>query len=402
MEHINELLTPVWSLQAEIMLIWNHITEDEQRVISERMDNLFEDGLPFELKHNKEVYIYLFTTLAQLDIMACQVPLKFESKVCYQDFNMRLRAQLLDEIFHVLLSIKIVYLLCLPYSSPPVVLNNGYAKLCDFISKEESAAVAVVLLNLIAEGLAEEIVKSLDRSGFAPKVFDIISRDERRHVSDADLYLAIGLDDKDLIKEKVATTEKYLLALLLDYNVTMSMYAVLSIDGVYDFYCNVDKTYCNQLKKLGLTPSRQWLTSMQIFNNVLKHNQQKNFSPIELPMTPLRKLSMAQWGDPSDPTMVGHFNIDITCLDFFNKKYPSETLTTLMLQTLSQLLVNYPEYQVFLRDKKIYQRQQALVGLVVQLPGCGDNLGIISFQDCHKLSVQELSIKIRQTVKRMV
>ncbi len=111
---------------------------------------------------------------------------------------------------------------------------------------------------------------------------------------------------------------------------------------------------------------------------------------------------MTQWQDPIDPTMVGQFNIDISCLDLFNKKYPSETLTTLMLQTLSQLLVDYPEHQLFLHNDKLYRRLQARVGLVVRLPDCEDHLGVISIEDCHKISVRSLAVRIRQILTMMV
>ena len=72
-----------------------------------------------------------------------------------------------------------------------------------------------------------------------------------------------------------------------------------------------------------------------------------------------------------------------------------------MLQTVSQLLVDYPEYQLYLQDSMLYQRQEARVALVVKLPGCDDHMGTIVFQDCHALTAQALSSKIKQVVAMM-
>ena len=76
-------------------------------------------------------------------------------------------------------------------------------------------------------------------------------------------------------------------------------------------------------------------------------------------------------------------------------------LTILMLQTISQMFVSYPEYQLFLKENKLYQRQGTFVGLVVKLPECEDHLGLIFFQDCHLIPVNSLSIKIKQAIAMM-
>lgn len=401
MHDLNDLLKPVWGVQKDVIDLWNIITPDEQYSIKIRMDNLFKNGLPFSLKHEKIIYIHLFMALAQIDIIACQVPLKFASKILVPEFEQRLRAQLLDEIFHVMLSIKIVYMLSNPHAYPPE-LNDNTKKFCEFIRKENCPKTAMILLNLITEGVAEELAKCFYHCGLAAEVFELILKDERRHVSDADLYFAMGLPDIETLQYKLIEFEEHILSsLIFQYNTNMSLITALGMDGMQNFLARVNHKYKEQLNKLNLAPGKKWLAVMHFFSNTLKNLQNNNEPPCEIEMTPLRKLSITQWNKPTDPTMVGQFNIDVTCLDFFEKKYPSDTLTILMLQTISQILADHPEYSLFLNDQKLFRRTAALVCLVVKLPDCGDHMGIITFQNCHNMSVPVLSAKIRQVVSMM-
>ena len=121
----------------------------------------------------------------------------------------------------------------------------------------------------------------------------------------------------------------------------------------------------------------------------------------EIEMTPTRQMLMTQWSNPSDPTMVGEFDINVSCLDFFNKKYPPETLTTMMLQVISQGLADNPSFRTFLSHKKLYQSEEAYVAIVVKLPECGDQIGNIVFENCHKLSVQALTSRIKKVIQMM-
>jgi hypothetical protein len=402
MDELDELLNPLWGAQKEIVQIWDQLKTEEKKLIKSRMDDLFKDGLPFELKHEKIIYINIFSFIAQIDVMACQVPMKFESRMPDPLFQQRLRAQLLDEIFHVLLSIRIVNILCSPYQSPPIY-NEALAQFCAVISNEECPKVAVALLNSVLEGVAEELVISLNYNEFAPKVFSIIVADERRHVSDAELYRELGLPDKKKVAAKVAILEEFILSsILVQYQFATSLIVALGPQGMQEYIRKVDCSFKEQLEKLHLKPGKKWQSSMRLLDNMHLPTNQNIFTSIEIEKTIHRKETMTQWQDPVDPTMVGQFNIDVSCLDIFNKKYPSETLTTLMLQTLSQLLVDYPEHQLYLHNDKLYQRVQARVGLVVQLPGCDDQLGVISIEDCHKISVESLAVRIRKILAMMV
>ena len=399
--NLNDLLKPEWSVHKEVTDLWNGIRVDEQLIIASRMDDLFKNGLPFELKHEKTVYIHIFLILAQVDIMACQIPLKFESKIKNPEFEKRLRAQLLDEIFHVMLAVKIIYMLSAPYSYPPE-LNDNLHTFCEFIKKEDCLKTAVIFLNLITEGVGEELVLCFSRFGEATKVWDIIIEDERRHVSDADLYFAMGLPDTGVLQKKLNAFEGHVLSGLFQYNSSMALLTALGIHGMQDFISNVDKKYTEQLHKLNLKPGKKWFVLQQLLNKALHNFKNKSAQAFEVEMTPLQKYSMTHWDKPSDPTVVGQFNLDVSSLCFFEKKYPSDTLTTLMLQTMSQILATHPECSLYLKEQKLFQRAHPNVCLVVKLPDCGDHMGIISFQDCHTLPVATLSAKIRQIIAMMV
>ncbi len=402
MDELNDLLKSVWGPQKWILEGWNQITDAEKQIIKIRLDDMFKNGLPFEILHDKLIYIHIFAFLAQVNVIAIQIPLKFESKMTTLALRQQMQTQLLDEIFHSLIFSKILYLLCEPYAYPPNYAEN-VKKFCDFIRDEACHKVAAVLLNLVAEGWIQELFKCLQQHNVAPKVFDAILEDASRHVSETDLYCQVGLPDKTQIAPKLACLEELLVSCIFyHYNMSMSMTSLIGQSGMCDYLHLLNQKHKRQLKRIDLKPGNKWRSSMQRIPDLLGRMQQKTTDSLEIEMSPVRKLLMTQWNDPVDPTMVGQFNLDITCLDFFNKKYPPETLTTLMLQTISQLLVDYPEYQVFMRDKKLYQHQNARVSLVVKLPGCADQMGTITFQDCHKLTVQALSARIKQIVAMMV
>lgn len=400
-DELTELLRPSWGAEKWILEGWNKITADEKQLIKNRINELFCDGLPFELKSDKLFYIYTFSLLAQLEVLAVQIPLKFESKMSTAEYRERMRQQLLDEIFHGLVFTKIVYMLCAPYASPPPY-SPHIELICNFIRNETCPKVAIMLLNLIGEGWIEEIFESLHRYGVAPKVFTTILEDEHRHVCEADLYRDIGMPNVEEIKPKIAYLEDQLITnIFMQYKYMSSVSALLGVDGVIHFKESLNKKHTQQLSKVNLQPTENWKNFMEFTDELLPRVQIYTDANREVEMTPIRKVFMTQWDGPSDPTMTGQFSIDISCLDFFNKKFASETLTTLMLQAVSSWMTLSDHHRNYLSFRKIFQTKEAYVGLVVMLPGCGDHLGTIVFENCHNLSFYELSAKIRVIVNMM-
>ncbi|WED43313.1 2-oxo acid dehydrogenase subunit E2 [Legionella cardiaca] len=401
-DELSELLRPSWGSEQWILEGWNQITPEEKALIKRRMDELFKNGLPFDLKHEKILYIYTFSMLAQLEVLAIQVPLKFEAKMSSPEHRKLMRTQLLDEIFHGMVFTKIVYLLCAPHALPPDY-NDEIEILCDFIRNEDCPKIAVVLLNLIGEGWIEEIFKSLQRANIAPEVFTTIIEDEHRHVCEADLYRDIGLPDMALVRRKLDFLEKQLITnIFLQYKYMFSISALLGVDGVLEFLRNLHKKHSEQLAKINLEPNEDWVFLTKMWEEILPKVQEYTQNCYEVEMTPIRKVFMTQWENPSDPTMVGEFNINVSCIDFFNKKFPPETLTTLMLQTISKGMIENVSWRSFLSHGKMYQSKEAYVGLIVRLPDCDDHMGTIVFENCHTVTVQQLAVNIRNILQMMV
>lgn len=397
-QELDELLRPVWGAEKWIMEGWKELNAKEKESVRIRMESVFKDGLPFQLKHDKLLYIYTFSLLAQLEVLAIQVPLKFSSSLSLVHHRKRMRTQLLDEVFHGLVFTRIVYMLSAPLAEPPPY-NESIEALCDFIRHEHCPKMALMLLNLVAEGWIEELFKSLRNANIAPKVFDIIIDDEHRHVSEAELYRDIGLPDGDKVREKLTSLEAHLLTgVFMQYKYVMSVSTLLGVEGVLKFIAALDQKHTRQLEKVSLKPTADWAFFMAFWKECLPAIERASLTNYEISMTPIRQVFMTQWGNPSDPTMSGRFDIDVTSLDFFGNTFPKETLTTLMLQALSEMVMERGIFRRFLSFNRLYQSDKAYMGIVVKLPECGDQIGTIVFEDCHLLRVETLALRIREVM----
>ena len=402
MDELSQILRPSWGAERWILEGWEQITEDEKQLIIGRMNALFQDGLPFKMKYDKLFYIYIFSLLAKLEVLAVQVPLKFRDQMSTPRLRNLLHQQLLDEIFHGMVFTKIVYLLCDPYANPPPY-NDSIETLCNFIRNEECPKVGLMLLNLIGEGWIEEIFYSLNEQGVAPKVFAIILRDEHRHVCEADLFREIGVPDMTEVRQKMAFLENQLLmGIFLEYKYISSTCTLMGAEGTIHFLRALNKKHHSQLEKINLVPSENWYFFMKVCDELFPKLQRYAMDNHEIPMTPTSKVFMTQWDNPSDPTMVGQFNLNVSCLDFFNKKYPPETVTMVSMQAVSHALIDHERFRSFLSHNKLYQSKEAYMGLIVKLPDCGDQIGMIILENCHLQPFQVLTLRIREILKMMV
>ncbi len=400
-DELNELLKPSWGAEKWIMEGWNKITQEEKEIIKARMHDLFKDGLPFEIKHEKSLYIYTFSLLAQLEVLAIQVPLRFEDKMSMPHLKLKLRAQLLDEIYHGMVFTKIVYTLCAPQAFPPDY-NQNIELLCDFIRNEDCPKLALVMLNLVAEGWIEEVFKSLYQQNIAPRVFEVIIKDEHRHVCEAELYQEIGTPDKNTMRKKLEALEESLLTnIMTQPKYLLALNELLGIPATHSLVQSLNAKHIKQLKKINMIPSEQWRFMLQMSQNFFEKALYYAQHNSEVEMTPTRKIFMTQWDAPGDPTMVGHFNMDVSCLGFFEKKFPSETLTTLTMQAISQFISENKAFRSYLSFKKMYQSDHVYLAIVIKLRDCGDQVGNIVFQDCHKMSSMELANRIRVVMQMM-
>lgn len=404
MKLLSEIIRPSWGSEQWIQEGWDRISVEEQQIIQNRVDDLFNEGLPLDLKHDKILYIYAFSLLAQLEVLAIQVPLKFEDRMSTPQFKALMHEQLLDEIFHGIVFTKILFMLCAPHSLPPAY-NDCIEELCNFIRNEDCPRVALMLLNLIGEGWIEEIFYAFEKHNIAPKIFRVIIDDEHRHVCEADLYRDIGLPDIEVVKEKLAFLESQLLSnVFMQYKYMYSTRNLLGVEGTIDFIQSLNRKHIAQLKKINLEPSEPWRYFMKFAETIIPRIQHYVGGELisEVPMSSIRKVFMTQWGSPGDPTMSGQYNVNISCLDFFNKRFPPETVTMLMLQTISHGVYDTDEFRLFMSHHKLYRTKEAYMGLVVKLPDCGDHIGTMVFENCHLITIKELALKVQNVLKMMV
>lgn len=311
MDTLDALIKPQWGAEKWILEGWKVLTSDEQAVVTDRMNALFSNGLPFELHHDKALYICAFSLLAQLEVLAIQVPLKFEKEMPTLQLKKRMRMQLLDEVFHGLIFTRIVYELIAPYAVPPTY-NNEVEALCNLIREEKCSKAAVILLNLVAEALIEELFEAFYKADIASVVFDVILEDEHRHVSEAELYREVGLPAAELLDKKlIPLEEKIISSIFMNYAYVNMMVTLLGAEGFDACAFSIDEKHKRQLSTLNLTPGESWNTFMQHRDSLSSHYKLhlQNYEPIAL--SSMRKVLMTQWKDPVDPTMVGEFDLNV-------------------------------------------------------------------------------------------
>ncbi len=304
---------------------------------------------------------------------------------------------------------KISFLLSAPYASPPSY-SEQLEKICHFVRAQDCLKVGMVVMNLICEGLVEEVFMTFYQNNIAPELFEIILADEHRHVCEADLYGEIGLPDKDTLVDKLQELEELLIATFtLQPKYSIALSSLLGPQGTGAFLLALHEKHMRQLKKIHMTPSKKWELLFQLvpyfYSEVQPHleeiNEEINLEIREIEMTSTRKFLMTQLNAPGDPTMVAQFNIDISSLGFYENKYTSETLTVLMMQAVSSVLAEHSSFRNFLSFKKMYQSRGAFVSFMEKIPDCEDHIGSVYFKDCHTMSTHELSAKIKRAMQMM-
>jgi len=401
------LLKPTWGSEPRIREGWNDLSNDEKDIIRARMSDMFQDGLPFELKHEKILYIYLFSLMAQLEVAAIQLPLQFGPKLKNPDLKARMRLQLLDEIFHAMAFTKTVYLLSEPYAYPPKY-NEHIEAFCTYIRDIKSDQVRLVVSNIVGEGMIEEVFEACAKAKIASQIFDPILEDENRHVEEADLYAEIGLPDKDELAETVENLEKlFLTAVFMQPKYIAAMTTLLGPKGSSSFIDALYAKHLRQLNKINITPNQKWELGIEIAANLksagMLHaedmHQALEKETDEIEMSPTQKLMMIELNAPGNPTMSTQFDVDVGC--FFDAGYPSEWLTPLLVQSCSQLLAKHDAFRNYLSHNKLYREESAFVCIAEKVPGCEGHTGTIYFKDCHNMALQVLMARMHRGLEMM-
>lgn len=398
---VYEMIRSQWGSEKWIKEGWDHITDEERADIQLRLEAVFKDGLPFEVQFDKRIYIYVFSMLAQLEVMAIQIPMKFGPRMTKPHFKEMMRRQLLDEIFHGLVFTKIAHDLSAPFGQPPSY-NAKFEAMCNFIRDEPDPQVAIVLMNLIGEGWIEELFIAFERCNVAPEVFRVIIEDESRHISEADLYREMGLPEKAVLEQKLHRLERFLLThVLFEYKYILSTSLMIEREGAKGLLDAITSKHAAQIKKINISSCKEWKDFVHTTTNFWDtfYANMKRREPVE--MTPTRLMLFSEWEAPRSPSAAVEWSVDVTPLDIFNDKKMKENISILTLQALSQCLENHPVLKRFFARDEVYESTDSLTGLVVNLPDCGDHLGILTLKNCHQLSIKELSKRIDNDIKIM-
>ena len=401
MIQLQELLKPTWGVEKWLNSAWSILNSDEKKGISKRVDEMFYNPIPFQLEYSKTLYIHLFSLLAQLEIFGLQGMIKSLDKLPKGELQNKLRLQIIDEIFHSIVFSKITYELSAPYAQPPTH-SEGIEHFLSLLVNEPDLKTAVVLINLVAEGWIGEIFMAMQRQKVAPRVFDVVHEDENRHLEDFAIFRAIGLPDQAYLKEKLAAFEEELTTMVFSQNTyVQTLISFLGVNGAKELFDNIDKKHHEMLKKIDCTPSKKWQFFMKNIAAVIQEVFHDQSQETVVPQTSTRKLFTAIWAEPNLPTQSSIFSLDVTPVQFFEKKFGPETITGLSLQALSKAMFNNPILKNYMSNLRLYNPQDSYVGVAVLLPNSNHNLGIIEFKNCHDMPLSALAQHIQHDMQIM-
>ena len=402
MIQLQQLLKPTWGVEKWLNAAWSVLHDDEKQLISKRVDDLFFNPIPFQIEHDKVLYLHLFSLLTQLEIFGLQGLLKTLNKLPEGELQLKFRQQIVDEIFHAVVFAKITFELAAPYALPPS--HSATIEQClSLMVEEQDLKTSLVLINLVAEGWIEEIFMAIQECKIAPRIFDVIIADESRHLEDSALFLEIGLPEPDYLTKKLERFEEELITMVFEqYTYAQTLINFMGVDGAKKLFDNIDKKHYRLLKKINFTPSKNWRFSMDSIPLLIDdafHNQNADTL---VKQSDTRRIFTAIWAEPNQPTQSSLFSMDVTPIEFFEKKYKPEVLTCLILQALSKAMADNPILKNYMWHHKIYNPKDSFVGLGVLLPDCEDHLSMIEFKNCHEMHVSELAQHIQYDMRIMV
>lgn len=298
MIQLGDLLKPTWAAEQSLNNAWSVLNDEEKETIKSRMDKIFYNEIPFQLEHDKLIYIHLFSLFAQLETIGLRGLIKSLEKLRGTDLYQQMRQQITDEIFHATVFAKVAFQLSAPYALP-----LGHQKsIKHFISSlegEEDLATSITLVNLVGEGWVEELCIAMKEKNIAVTIFETVLEDESRHMDEYDLYRQIGLPNKDYLRKKLAIFEDELINTVFaheQYLTTLDI--LLGKEGALKLLNNINNKHHWMLKKIGLTPSAHWqlfMDTMPLLMKNLSHDFEKDKA---IEPTNIRKLLSAIWNDP--------------------------------------------------------------------------------------------------------
>ncbi|MGB1697683.1 MAG: 2-oxo acid dehydrogenase subunit E2 [Thermoplasmatota archaeon] len=364
--NLQKLVLPSWPPLRHVEAGWNALTQEEQGEIEARVA-----AVDRRITGRREATLPFFAFLAQVETIAIEIPLRFLERAP-EEHKPLLRRQLVDEVFHSVLFVRIAHELALPDSMPPAP-SPAAEELLDLIRSEEDWEASVTLLNL-AECWIENLFRHAARWEVAPDVFRTVLADEARHVEEA-----FEAADADAVERM----EAGLMALFQEPRVSLAMNELAGTERYVNMVNGLQRTHRNHLKKLGLSPGPAW----EMFEQEIELPELELAT--KLPQTPWRASAAKLWHTPRDPTMQGDF-------DLLVDKVPKKLLTPFVVATVGRAWAKHPELNRVFAKGRTWQLPRVNVGVRVLV---NDQLATVVVTDADKRSLSDISQAILDGVK---
>lgn len=387
---MDSIIFPKWRPVSHIEEGWNILTQEEKEEVEKRVNCLFEKDY-IRMKTNPIFYLHVFSFLAQVEVLAIQIPLKFMTKFD-EKVNNQLRRQLIDEIVHGLIFTKMAYQLSLPLSQPVPIIEAA-ERMCDEIREIKDEKLALISLNLIAEGWIEEVFKCVRKWGFSDEIFESILSDEVRHVSDAELYSKTGVDtlEKSDILKCIRCMENNLIEALSSSTVIRSFIEVGSVDLYYEMKNSLLSKHKKQLEELGMLPSEKWLLYEKTSPDIIFDLKLRDSSVEELKSNFTKNIFCKVWESPKDPTITCEFDLEIP------PGLPNNAVTMAYIYFCAQLLQeeNYKKNIVLSNNHKILKINTVNIGVRVLVnTHKGFEIGTVNIFGVEKMNLADISMQL--------
>lgn len=397
----NELVRPVWDAERWLYNEWKKLEEADQESIKKRVDELFFNEIPLNVDYDKLSYLRLFSLFSRIEVMGLYGMIKSLRQLEHDALYPILKQQVLDEFFHAIVFMKMAHQLAIPYAMPP---NDGqsFDKLSAITMHEPNLGTSLVIINLLGEAWLEVLFSTLAERNIATNIFTTILADESRHLDEFDLYTKVGMPEKRYLIRRVAECEQELMNLILGQeNYLIAILNLLGKETSLALFQKIRHKHDLMLQKIGLTSSKPWQNFIDTMPMVVENvfYAQERDTVVEPGTT--RKVLSSFWGAPNLPTQSSIFTIDVTPVDFFEKKFPPQTITCLMLQALSKTIADTPMLKNYRHEGRIYNPQDSYVTLAVKLSEYNDTICAIEFKNCHEMNVMELGLHIENDIKLM-
>lgn len=394
---MENIFLPKWKPITHIEEGWGVLTPEEKKEVEERVNSLFVGDF-IKMKTNPVFYLHIFSFLAQVEVLAIQIPLKFMTRFD-EKVNNQLRRQLIDEIVHGLIFTKMAYHLSLPLSQPVPIIEAA-EKMCDDIRSIEDEKLALISLNLIAEGWIEEVFKCVRTWGFSDAIFQNILDDEERHVSDAELYSKTGIEtlDKKDVLECIRCMEDNLIEALSSSTVIRSLIEVGGLKNYYHLKNSLLSKHKVQLDEIGIKPSEKWLLYEKTSPDVMFNLRERDEFVEEMDSNMTKKYFCKVWESPKDPVISCEFDLPIP------RDLDKKDLTCAYIYLVSRLMEqeNFKKNIILSNNHKIVKIKTVNLAVRVLVDTEeGKEIGTVNLFDVHRMDISEIKLELTTGIQTL-